>query len=117
MLRKISHSLASTDNGQQVFQQYKELTQHPGWKVHQGFIIEIANNLAAELLSEGFTKLSKEEKDAQQRAMFIAKEIIDFLNDPLKGAKQYATYQQHNINMQKRMSGSKNTKRDQSLYP
>ena len=49
---------------------------------------------------ENLTKLDKEEKDAQQRAFYHTKEIIDFLIDPLKGANKYAAYKQHNKKME-----------------
>ena len=48
------------------------------------------------MLTEKFTNLSKEEKDTSQRALFMTKEVIEFLLDPLKGAKKYAAIQQHN---------------------
>jgi hypothetical protein len=52
------------------------------------------------MLSEEYTKLSPDEKDAQQRGYFISKEIIDFLLNPMKGAEKYAAVMRHNKKMQ-----------------
>ncbi len=79
--------------------QYLDLQKHPGWKVHESILISIANTISQSMLSEEYTKLSALEKDAQQRGYFISKEIIDFLLDPLKGAKKHAVLMQHNKKM------------------
>ena len=94
MIKKILYDISvaffKDEEKQRLYRQYQAMTEHQGWKVHQGMIVEVANRISAYMLTEQFTRLDKEEKDAQQRAFFIAKEIIEFLFDPLKGADKYA---------------------------
>jgi len=99
ILRNISIALG-TDHGEQYYRKYLELTQHESWSIHQGLIIEIANGMSKYMLSKEFTKLDAKEKDAQQRAMFISKEVIDFLLDPAKGLKQHKVIQLYNKKME-----------------
>lgn len=66
---------------------YSQLREHQAWKVHQTFLTLIANKLVESMLSEEFSRLPPGEMKAQQIAMRNTKEIIDFLFDPLKGAK------------------------------
>ncbi len=96
ILNKLSLSLYKTEDHTKNCMKYAELRKHPGWKVHQLFLTTIANEMASSLLSKDFTDLDKETKDANQRAFYITKEIIDFLFDPLKGTKQYAKIALHN---------------------
>jgi len=102
ILKNISIALG-TDHGEQYYRKYLELTQHEGWQIHQGLILEIANGMAKYMLSKEFTRLDEKEKDAQQRAMFISKEVIDFLLDPLKGLKQHKVIQFHNKRMEEKI--------------
>lgn len=106
ILREISRALYESENGQTINNQYKELQKHEGWKVHQGFLVEIANRLAGAMLTKEFTALSKEEKDAMQRGIFIAKEVIDFLIDPIKSAKRYAAIKNFNQQMETTFKGN-----------
>ena len=92
-LSKISKYLLFTDEGKQNFHKYDALKSHEGWSVHQGFLIEIMNQISSCMLSGQFTKQNKEEKDVQQRAFYMTKEIIEFLLDPLKNAERYAALQ------------------------
>ena len=99
MIKKILYDISvdfyRDERSQANFKKYDHMRQHEGWPMHQGFMIMIANKLAESMLTEKFTNLNKEEKDAHQRALFIAKEIIDFLLDPLKGANKYAAIRQY----------------------
>jgi len=90
ILQEISVEIYKTEGAHMRFKKYAHMRTHEGWQVHQSLLISIANKLAETMLSEKFTKLDKEEKDANQRALYMTKEIIDFLLDPLKGAKNYA---------------------------
>ena len=95
-LHELSKSFLATEDNQRAWVKYNDMTQHTGWKVHQALIVSIGNKLCEYMLTPEFTKLDKDEKDAQQRAFFIAKEIIDFLLNPLKGAEKYAAIKRHN---------------------
>lgn len=72
---------------------YAHMRQHEGWPVHQALLVNIANKLAETMLSEEFTRLDRDKKDIQQQVLYNTKEIIDFLLDPMKGAKTYAATQ------------------------
>ena len=95
LLYDISVDFYKDEMSQANFKKYDHMKKHEGWPVHQGLMILIANKIAETMLSEKFTKLNKDEKDAQQRAFYIAKEIIDFLLDPLKGANKYAAIKKY----------------------
>jgi len=96
LLTKISKKYFNSEDGQSSLLKYKEMTKHPGWAVHQGFILEIANSISTFMLSKEFTELDKESKDAQQRAFYMSKEIVEFLLDPQKGAIRLANLQKIN---------------------
>ena len=93
LLSKISKYLLLSDEGQQNYHKYDALKSHEGWLAHQGFLIEIMNQISSYMLSSKFTKQSKEEKDVQQRAFYITKEIVEFLLNPLTNAERYAALQ------------------------
>ena len=95
LLYDISVEFYKSETAQSNFTKYDHMKNHEGWVVHQSLLVTIANKIAETMLSEKFTKLNKDEKDAQQRAFYIAKEIIDFLLDPLKGAKNYAAIERY----------------------
>ena len=96
ILYDISTEFYKNETAQMNLRKYDAMTKHEGWIVHQGLMILIANKIAEAMLTERFTKLSREDKDTNQRAFYMTKEIIDFLLNPLKGAKKYAAIQQHN---------------------
>jgi len=89
LLTQISKDIYNTENRTNNFYKYAKMRETPGWHVHQIFMLAIKNAMSEYLLGNKFTKLSIEEKDSQQRACHNTKEIIDFLFDPLKGAKLY----------------------------
>ena len=114
MLHKISVEFLQTEEGNRLGRQYVEMQGSPGWKVHESILISIANEIALSMLSSEYTKLSPADKDAQQRGYFIAKEIIDFLINPLRGAEKYAAIKRHNKKMeatQKQPKGKQKEKR------
>jgi hypothetical protein len=115
LLHKISLEFLQSEEGNRLGVEYLDMQKHPGWKVHESILISVANTISKHMLSEEYTKLQALEKDAQQRGYFISKEIIDFLLDPLKGAKKYAAMAQHNKKMQeatqRRPKGSQGSNR------
>ena len=90
LLSKISIDLYNSENRTNNYRNYASMRNHPGWTVHQKLIVTIANKMSEHMLSSEFSKLSAEDMKANQRAFYMTKEIIDFLLDPLKGAKNYA---------------------------
>ena len=89
LLREIAIDIYKSEGRTNNFFKYSQMKETEGWKVHQIFMTVIANKMSEYLLSDKFTKLDIQEKDAQQRACHNTKEMIDFLFDPLKGAKNY----------------------------
>jgi len=112
LLNEISVALYKTEEGHRLARNYLELGNQPGWKVHESILTAIGNGISLHMLSEKYTKLSPEDKDAQQRGFYIAKEIIDFLLNPMKGAEKYAAIIEHNKKMEatKRRPGRKSSK-------
>lgn len=106
LLLKISKDLYHSENRTSNLRKYAHMRKHEGWQVHQKFMVAIGNSMSEYLLSEKFTNLDMQEKDAQQRALNIAKEIIDFLFDPMKGMTNYirATQQGATTGQPKRKS-------------
>ena len=111
ILYELSKALVSSENGQNILNQYRDLQAHPSWKSYQGFLVEIANQLAGSMLTKDYTDLDKEQKDALQRAIYISKEVIDFLIDPTKGAIRYAAIKQYNQRLEATMRGSNRPKK------
>ena len=110
ILSQISKALVESQDGQNIISKYKDLQNHPGWKVHQGLLVDIANRLAGSMLTREYTELSKDDKDAMQRGIYISKEVIDFLIDPTKGAIRYAAIQRFNKQVEATLSGSNRKK-------
>jgi len=100
LLKDLSVSFWGNEENQRLYRQYHELTKEDGWGVHQSLMVNIANGLSKYMLSEAFTKMDATEKDTHQRAFFIAKEIIEFLLSPLKGAEKHAAIERHNKKME-----------------
>jgi len=96
LLRKISESLLVNEDTARMALNYEEMRKHPGWKLHMAALIDLGNGISEYMLSDEFTKLDIHEKDAQQRAFHHTKEIIEFLLNPLKGARHAAAIMQHN---------------------
>ena len=113
LLHELSVGLYKTEEGNRLARDYLDLRNHPGWKVHESLLISIANGISKHMLSEKYTKLSPDDKDAEQRGYFIGKEIIDFLLNPTKGAQKYAAFEQHNktVETTKRRPGRKPSKK------
>jgi len=106
ILRQLSIKILQSEENRNAYLKYDAMRKTDGWVVHQGFIIEIANKLSEYMLSKEFTKLDMQEKDAQQRGLYVAKEIIDFLLNPLKGAEKHADIVRHNKKMGATLKGS-----------
>jgi hypothetical protein len=100
LLHKISVEFLKTEEGNRLGVSYMELTKHQGWKVHESMLITIANAISKYMLSEEYTRLPADEKDAQQRGFHITTEIIQFLLNPLKGAEKHAAMTLHNKKME-----------------
>ena len=113
LLNEISVELYKSEEGHRLATNYLEMGKHPGWNVHESILTAIGNRISLHMLSEEYTKLSPDDKDAQQRGFFIAKEIIDFLLNPMKGAKKYAAIIEHNKKMEttKRQPKRKSSKK------
>lgn len=87
LLRGMSEGLLHPDN-QDKYNVYHDMKRHAGWSTHQAMLVGISNRISEYMLSGKYTKLSKEEKDVQQRAFRMTIDIIYFLLDPLKGANR-----------------------------
>ena len=106
LLREISIDLYKSEDRTGNWSKYAKLKEQPGWKVHNMFMVLIANKMSEYMFSKEFTELNREDKDANQRSFHMTKEIIDFLIDPLKGANQYAKIALHNQKMGATLKGS-----------
>lgn len=98
-LRKLSEGLLQEEN-QSAYNSYYEMTNHSGWGTHKAFMVSVLNEISVYMLSDKFTKLEQDEKDVQQRAFFMAREIILFLLDPMKDARQMMQYRHYNKNLE-----------------
>ena len=74
--------------------------RHDGWDVYQGILITVSHKITEYMLSKKFTELDAMEKDVQQRAFFMTKELFTFLLDPLKDIRKAEKLMQHNKKMQ-----------------
>jgi len=99
LLTSISVDLFKTEDRTGNLMKYARMREQPGWKVHQMLLVAIANKMSEHMLSEQFAKLSAEDMKTNQKAFYFTKEIIDFLIDPLKVAKQLAKIALHNEKM------------------
>lgn len=63
---------------------YHAMKDHEGWVVHQDILLRLQGLMAGEMFSRRFTELNEREKDVQQRAYYIVKELTEFLLNPPK---------------------------------
>mgnify|MGYP001100262405 CR=1 FL=1 len=96
ILNRLSIAHLTDEQLQKDYRNYNDMTEHPGWQVHQKYLVEISNAISLYMLSKEYTELSAEEKDIQQRAFFISREMIEFLLNPLKVAENMAAMKQLN---------------------
>lgn len=91
-MRHILSEISEHYSEDQKLNTYWHMKEHPGWPVHQEILLLIRGKMAEELLSFRFTKLDKDEKDAQQRAYAYVDEIIRFLLNPMEKAIKKANF-------------------------
>lgn len=100
ILRNIAAELANTENGQQSYVKYHDMTKHPGWKVYQSIVVSVANAMAQYLVSKDFALMQPDEKDREQWAIYLSKEVIEFLLDPMKHNRFQRAVNIHNAAME-----------------
>lgn len=102
MISRITANLTNffaTDDGGVTLHKYKDMMKSDGGKIHQAFLVEIANGLLKYMVTKEFTDLDQKQKDIEQRAIVECKELIDFLLDPEKGLKRLKILTAHNKRM------------------
>lgn len=110
VLRNLSVAFITGDNNRHLLNKYNEMVQTDGWKIYQGLLIQVTNDIATYMFSPEFTSLTPEEKDTQQRALVGVKEVIDFLINPLKGAESWKKIQDFNKKMESTHKKGRNRK-------
>lgn len=100
ILRNLSAELSGTENGQQAWVKYHDMTKHPGWKVYQSLVVAVANSMAEYLVSKEFANMKPDEKDREQWAICLSKEVMDFLLDPMKQNRFQRAVNMHNQAME-----------------
>ena len=83
MTRTVSKQFGDDDEGLQNWHKYQQLMEQPGWEVHDKMIVDIANKMVGYLLTAEYTNLDSTEKDVQQRAIFMTKEILEVIRNPM----------------------------------
>ena len=96
LLREVSKEIWAAEGRNNNLFKYNQLREMHQWKVHQMFLVLIANKITEYMLSDEFSELSAPDMKANQRAMVMVKEIIDFLFDPLKGIKNTLLIEAYN---------------------
>ena len=107
ILRNLSLELTQTEQGQQQFAHYHEMTKTRGWKVYQSIVVAVANAMAQHMVSETFTTQSASDKDREQWAIYLSKEVIEFLLDPVKHSRFKQAVDIHNQVMEATLSHRK----------
>ena len=98
-LRELSVGYMSKDIKDGELSSYMDLRNHPGWKVHQAFLLYLIQAIGNDMLSKEYTKLSAEEKDIRQRAYQSTYEVIKFLLNPIERGQQQQKIAKHNKKM------------------
>jgi len=109
VISKITNNLSKffgTPDGEVMYHKYEQMMKSEGGKVHQAFLVEIANGLLQYMVTDKFTELDARQKDVEQRAIYECKEMIDFLLDPTKGLKRYNMMAAHNKRMEQTVKGA-----------
>ena len=104
LLRKISQKINANESDSASYSDMQK--KHPGWKVHQQYLLLLRGMIAEEMLSENFTALGPTEKDVSQRAYAAADQLILFLLDPLAEARRLSVYTKHNTRMEATVRGA-----------
>jgi hypothetical protein len=106
ILRQIAGEFARTEEGQQNYAHYHDMQKHKGWKIYQSLVVTIANSMAQYLVSKEFSQMSPEEKDREQWAIFLSKEVIEFLLDPMRNVRFQKAVNIHNQTMEATLAGA-----------
>lgn len=96
LLNEISREIFISEAKHNHIKNYALMRDHVGWKTHQMFLVMIANRMSEYILKPEFLQTEDKDVIANIRAFSMTKEIIDFLFDPLKGARNLAKIQRHN---------------------
>jgi len=108
ILANISISHLSDEAKQTAFSHYKDMMESKGWDTHCKYLVEMGNLISLYMLSSEYTKLDPNEKDVQQRAFYMVKEVLEFLLNPLKTANSLTAMKQfNNRDATKRQPGRK----------
>ena len=107
MIKKILHQLSvgymQGEDRVNAMKHYLDMIEnHPGWRTHEKFLIEIENAIQHYMFSEAFTNLGAAEKDIEQKVLYNFHQTMQFLVNPLKGANINAAIKKHNKQMEKR---------------
>lgn len=97
ILARIAETYVQTEDGRNGLVKYFDMKAHPGWKVHQSFLVHMGSLLADEVLTRQFQKLETEERLSKLAAYSMVSEIIKFLIDPTKVLEKMAGIAKHNI--------------------
>ena len=99
LITKIVEAYVKTEQGRQDLVKYFELKTHPGWKIHQAFLIHLGSHLANESMSREFQKLDANERLQRLGAYSMVNEIIKFLLDPARQLERATGIIKHNLAM------------------
>ncbi len=100
-LKKLSGIYWKSNSDDHKLEHYVQMREHPGWQVHQEFLMHVFQEIGNELLSKKFTNRTAEEKDVLQRTYHNMAEVIKFLLDPAREGKKQLAILQHNRNITK----------------
>jgi len=108
ILKEISYHYFKSNQDDRKMSTYYAMKEHAGWQIHRELLYLLRGKLAEELLSDRFTELGKDEKDAKQRAYAYCDELIRFLLNPLDRAlKRVKFSQKFDVAMKQGATGRK----------
>ena len=96
----------SYDDFQRKVSQFQRAIESPEWEFYREHILVIKSQMANNLLSDKFTKMSAEEKDILQQAYYQLNQILDYLDSPVKWFKHRNRFKQVTSNLKSKVKPS-----------
>ena len=89
IINQIKKNFINTTNGLRMLEHLEEMQKHhPGWKAYVSIIEQFKAGVAAHMLSDEFTRLSAEDKNAHQIAYNIVHKFCEFMLEPVEKTRR-----------------------------
>ncbi len=91
LLSQVYKLILSNEEIQRQAASYERAMKTKDWEFLRDIMLTIRGQMAMDIFSKSFTKMTAEEKDISQKVYFHLNEILDFLISPVGWVKKKST--------------------------